>query len=80
MNHQEIMEKLLPVFAEVFDDEEITITDQTTAEDIEDWDSLTHLQLISTIEEEFEMHFTLGEINNFANVGEMADCIAQHLA
>lgn len=80
MTHEEIMEKLQPVFQEVFDDDSITVVDSTTAADIEDWDSLAHMQLISAVEEEFDIHFNIGEINKFANVGEMADSIAAHLA
>lgn len=79
MTHAEIMEKLQPVFRDIFDDDEITVTDFTTADDIEDWDSLAHMQLISAVEEAFEIEFNIGEINSFANVGEMADGIAKHL-
>ena len=80
MNRQEIMDKLTEVFRGVFDDNDIAINDQTTANDIEDWDSLAHLQLISETEEAFGIHFSLGEINNFANVGELVDSIEKHLA
>lgn len=79
MTHAEIMEKLQPVFRDIFDDDEITVTDSTTADDIEDWDSLAHMQLISAVEEAFEIEFNIGEINSFANVGEMVDGIAKHL-
>ena len=51
MERNEIMEKVTSVFRDVFDDEELVITDSTTAADIEDWDSLTHITLISAIEE-----------------------------
>lgn len=79
MTHAEIMEKLQPVFRDIFDDDEITVTDYTAADDIEDWDSLAHMQLISAVEEAFEIEFDIGEINSFANVGEMADSIGKHL-
>lgn len=80
MNRQEIMDKLTEVFRGVFDDDAIVLNDATTANDIEDWDSLAHLQLISETEEAFGIHFSLGEINNFANVGELVDSIEKHLA
>lgn len=80
MNRQEIMDKLTEVFIGVFDDESIVLNDAMTANDIEDWDSLAHLQLISETEETFGIHFSLGEINNFANVGELISCIEKHLA
>lgn len=79
MDHQKVMEKLQTIFVELFDDESIVITDTTTANDIEAWDSLAHMVLISTAEEAFGIHFSLGEINNFANVGAMADSIVKHL-
>lgn len=79
MTHQEILEKLQPVFWDIFDDDGITVTDATTAADIEDWDSLAHMQLISAIEEAFQIEFNIGEINSYANVGEMVDGIGKHL-
>ena len=79
MTRQEIIEKLNCVFEEVFDDDSITVTDATTANDIDGWDSLAHLTLISYVEEAFEIEFSLGEINGFNNVGEMLDSIARHL-
>lgn len=80
MNKQQVMEKLNLIFVDLFDDDSIVITDATTANDIEDWDSLTYLEMISLIENEFKIHFLLGEINNFANVGEMCDCIMRHIS
>ena len=79
MKHVDILNRLQPIFRDLFDDDTIEVTDITTANDIEDWDSLAHLQLINLVEEEFNIHFSLGEINNFANVGEMVDTIAKHL-
>lgn len=79
MTHDEILERLQPIFRDLFDDDTIEVTGATTANDIEDWDSLAHLQLINLVEEEFNIHFSLGEINNFANVGEMVNAIAKHL-
>lgn len=80
MTRNEINEKLNTVFQDVFDDDSITVTDSTTAKDIEDWDSLAHLTLVGSIEEEFGIKFTLGEINGFKNVGEMMDSMEKHLA
>lgn len=79
MDKVQIMSKLTELFQELFEDDNIVLTDGTTAKDIEDWDSLAHLELIATVEAEFKIHFTLGEINSFANVGEMCSCIIKHL-
>lgn len=67
------------VFQDVFDDDTIRTTPKTTADDIEDWDSLEHITLISAIEREFGMKFKMGEISSMKNVGEMAQIIAQRM-
>ena len=71
----EIYERLNKVFADVFD-EDITVTPDTTAADIEDWDSLTHITLVSAIEDEFRMKFSMKEVVGMNNVGELADIVA----
>lgn len=77
MDPREIFTRLNRVFQEVFDDRTIRVTPQTTADDIEDWDSLEHITLISAVEREFRMKFKMGEISSMKNVGEMAQIIAQ---
>lgn len=79
MSREEIFEKLNEVFRDVFDDEEITVSDATTAKDIEDWDSLEHINLIAAIEQEFGMKFTMGQVVTMKNVGEMADIIVEKI-
>lgn len=71
----EIKERLQGVFREVFEDDEIILTEEMTAEDIEDWDSLTHIQLIEAIEEEFKIKFILQEITGLSNVGEFLEMV-----
>ena len=75
MTTEEIYEKLNEVFRDVFDDDEIEVNDATTADDIEDWDSLEYINLIVAIEKKFSIKFNMGEVNKFKNVGEMADSI-----
>ena len=75
MTREYVYEKMNEIFRNVFDDEDITLTDETNAEDIEDWDSLEQINLIVAIENEFEMMFDMNEIANLANVGEMVDLI-----
>ena len=67
------------MFRDVFDDEDIVVTDETTAADIEDWDSLEHINLLVAIERSFEIKFTMGETTGMKNVGEMVDKIMTHL-
>lgn len=74
MTRQEIFEKLNEVFSDVFD-EEITVTDETTAADVEDWDSLTHITLISEVEDAFGIKISMKDVLGMNNVGELADII-----
>lgn len=70
-----IKEKLEEIFREVFDDDSIILTDATNSKDIDDWDSLAHIQLISSIEEAFNIKFTLEEAVSAENVGEFIEII-----
>ena len=77
MTRQEIFEKLNEVFSDVFD-EEITVTPETTSSDIEEWDSLTHITLISEVESAFGMKFSMKDVLEMKNVGEMVDIIEKN--
>ena len=76
MTGNEIFARLNEVFRDVFDDDSIVVKPATTADDIEDWDSLEHITLISAVEKEFGMKFKMGEISSMKTVGEMAHIIA----
>jgi acyl carrier protein len=77
MNKNEIFTRLTEVFQDIFDDENITVDETTTPDDIEDWDSLEHIRLISAIESEFKVRFNMSQISAMKNVGEMADIISE---
>ena len=66
-----VHDELERVFRDVFGDEEIVLTDETTAQDIAEWDSLGHINLMFSIEERFGVHFEGNELAEFANVGEL---------
>ena len=76
MTEQAILEAVQEIFRDNFDDDTLEITRATCADDIEDWDSLEHITLISAVEREFCMKFKMGEISSMKNVGEMASIIA----
>lgn len=76
MERNQILAEVQEIFRDTLDNEEITLTDATTANDVEEWDSLTHIQLIVAIEKHFKLKFTSKEILSWQNVGEMVDCIA----
>ena len=71
----ELIEGLQEIFREIFDDDELVLSRETTADDIEDWDSLTHMQLIVEIEKKYGIKFTTAEIKKAANVGEFIDIV-----
>ena len=75
MTKNEVYERLTVVFRDVFDDEAIQINDATTADDIEDWDSIEHITLIGAVESEFGVRFKMGEVSGMKNVGEMVKII-----
>ncbi|MGH9389718.1 MAG: acyl carrier protein [Vicinamibacteria bacterium] len=75
MEEREIWDRLGESFRDVFEDDEIEIGPETTASDIEDWDSLTHIQLVVAIESAFGVRFNTGEVAGLANVGEMVELI-----
>ena len=66
---------LTEVFRQVFDDDSIVLTRETTANDIEEWDSLTHINLVVAVEARFKVKFALGELQTLKNVGEMIDLV-----
>ncbi len=76
MDRSEILKQVQDIFRDILDDEEIVLEDYTTADDVEGWDSLTHIQLIVAIEKQFKIKFTSKEILSWRNVGEMIDSIA----
>jgi acyl carrier protein len=75
----DITEKLTEVFREVFDDETIVLSDELTADEVDAWDSLSHVNLILAIEIAFDIEFKQSEILNFANVGELKASINKKL-
>ncbi len=76
MTEREVYERLNRVFQEVFDDRKIRVSASTTADDIEDWDSLEHITLVAAVESEFGMKFRMSEVSTMKNVGEMAAIVA----
>ncbi len=80
MTREEVFEKITAIFREEFDDDSLIIADSTNSADIEDWDSLAHVELVMAMEKEFGMKFNLKEVGKLQNVGEMADLILRKMA
>ena len=75
MTQEEIYERLNAVFRDVFDDDQIEVCATTTSDDIEDWDSLEHINLVAAVEQEFGIKFTMAQVMGMKNVGEMVGII-----
>ncbi len=79
MERTEIFKKLNGIFIEVFNDKSIIIKETTTSDDIEDWDSLSNINLISAIEDEFGLEFEMADILKMKNVGDFVNLIERGL-
>ncbi len=79
MTKNEIYEEVTKIFQEVFDDDELEICSTTTADDIDDWDSLEQINLIVLMEKKFSIKFNLQEVSALENVGGIVDLIEQKI-
>lgn len=70
-----IKEKLQEIFRDLFEEEDLIITKEMTADDIEEWDSLSHIQLIAMVQDEFKINFSISEIMSLDNVGDFIQLI-----
>lgn len=75
MKKEVVFIKIQEIFRDIFDDEELVIQDSTNSSDIEDWDSLNHINLVVAIENDLNIKFDLEELSNLKNVGAMIDLI-----
>ena len=79
MSREEIISKIQNVFRDVFDREDITVSDETTAADVEGWDSLIHITLMDAVEEEFDIRFDMKTVVKMKNVGELVSAIEEKI-
>ena len=77
MDRQEILKQVNDIFIDVLDEEDIVIEEKTQATDVDEWDSLTHIQLVVAIEKHFKIRFTSKEIQSWNDVGEMFNTIQE---
>ena len=80
MSEAEIMAGVVSIFREVFDDDELVLTPEMTADDVEDWDSVSHIQILLGVEEFFDLHLRTGDVTGLKNVGDLVDLISRRLA
>ena len=79
MDIKDVISQVNEIFKEVLDNDSILIGAATTAADVEEWDSLSHIELVVSIEKHFKIRFTSSEIQSFRNVGEMCEAIEKKL-
>ncbi len=80
MSNDALYAKLTAIFHDVFDDEDIVVTPELTADDVDEWDSLSHIRLVLAIEKKFGLKFSAAEVGRLKNVGEFASLIASKTA
>lgn len=79
MSTQEIYDRLVPIFEDLFDIEDQPLTPETTADDVDGWDSLNHIRLILAIQKEFKIKFSATEIGELPNLGALVAVIASKI-
>lgn len=79
MTREEVLNGVQDIFRDIFDEDDMVIENRTNSDDIEDWDSLNHINLVSAIEKEFKIKFALGELMTLKDVGAMIDLMIKKL-
>jgi acyl carrier protein len=79
MELEQIFAKLTPIFQSVFDDDALVVKPETTAAEVEGWDSLSHLRLVLSVQQAFKVKFSASEISGLKNVGELAHLVQAKL-
>jgi len=79
MTREEVFNGVQEIFRDIFDEDDMDIENSTNSDDIEDWDSLNHINLVSAIEKEFKIKFALGELMTLKDVGAMVDLMVEKL-
>ena len=80
MNRNDYIKKLQDIFRDIFDDSNLVINESTSSDDIEDWDSLSQISLVTAIEQDFEIKFSIEEFMALKNVGEMVEILINKLS
>jgi len=79
MERNDILARVEEIFRDELELDELKLTDETTADDVEEWDSLSHIQLVVALEKDFGIKFSSREILSWDNVGDLVDCIQKKL-
>ena len=77
MTREEVFNRVQDIFRDIFDEDDMVINDKTNPDDVEDWDSLNQINLVSSIEKEFKIKFSIGELVALKDVGAMVDLMIE---
>lgn len=80
MTQTEILNRLQPIFHDVLDDDSLVITPESNANNTPNWDSLSHINLVMSVQSEFKVKFALGELQDLKNVGDLIALIQKKSA
>ncbi len=80
MSSDELLEQIQGIFQDVFDRPDLVVTRESNAQNVEDWDSLTHVNIILAIEHRYKVKFALGEVRSLNNVGELITALEREIA
>ena len=75
MDKEELLKELNLIFIDIFEDDSIVLKDTTTTEDIESWNSLNHIQMITAVEKRYKIRLNLHELLNLKNVGDLCNVV-----
>jgi acyl carrier protein len=75
MNFDQVLAEVTGIFRDILDDDAVVLNYKSTADQIEGWDSLSHIQIVVAVENHFDVKFTSLEVQNFENVGQMCDAV-----
>ena len=79
MSRQEILERIAEIIRDIFDDDSLDITENTTAADVDEWDSLEQINILVAVERDFRQKFSVGDVEGLRNVGELVDLVQSKL-
>lgn len=80
MDRQEVFQSIIDICKDVFDNDALCLTEASTAADVEEWDSLTHLSLVNELEQRYGIGFTLDEVTGSRNLGELLNALMKHIS
>lgn len=79
MERADLLKDINEIFCDVLDDEDIVISEISSAKDVEDWDSLSHIHIVVAVEKHFKIKFNSAEISNWKDISEMIDSVEKRL-